>query len=220
MPRARLLATGLLVAALGLAGCGGTDDGKAAPSPSPSPTAPTPTVEVPSGVTLTDPGTTLDFGQPATVPYRPNDRRGSVLELTVTSVRRATIDDFAAYVLDKRTRRSTPYYVKVTVANAGTGDVGGTDVPLWAVDGSDTLVHSSTFTNSFQRCPSQSLPKRFGPGERLRTCLVYLLPDRGELTAVSFRPLQAFAPIEWHGTVEGPAKHAKQGKKKDRRQTS
>ena len=32
-------------------------------------------------------------------------------------------------------------------------------------------------------------------------CLVYLAPERGKLTAVSFRPTQEFDPITWTGKV-------------------
>jgi hypothetical protein len=194
-----VLAAALVVA---LSGCGATgSDKKDSSATTPSPSVPTPSVDVPTGVSLTEPGTRLDFGGKATVPYQPNARRGSVLELTVVGVTRASMKDFAGYVLDDRTRASTPYYVRVRVANVGSGDVGGTDVPLWAVDRSNTLIHSSSFTNSYRRCPSAALPASFAPGATAATCLVYLVPDHGTLTAVSFRPEQAFAPIEWTGTI-------------------
>jgi hypothetical protein len=211
---AAVLAVALLVL---LSACGSTKDDKAEPTP--SPTAPTPSVQVPAGVSLTDNGAKLAFGDTATVAYRPNEKRGSVLELTVVGVTRARMTDFASYVLDDRTKASTPYYVRVKVTNVGTGDVGGTDVPLWAVDQTNTLIHSSSFTNTYQRCPSAALPARFAPRATASTCLVYLVPDHGQLTAVSFRPEQAFAPIEWTGTVAtekaNPAKKAdkKAGKK-------
>jgi hypothetical protein len=201
-PRARTASVGVGVAvlALVLTACGGEGDSEA--DKSPGPTVPTPSVAVPSGVALTDPGTRLTFGEKATVPYQPNERRGSVLELTVLGVTKARLADFGSYVLDDRTRASTPYYLQVKVTNVGTGDVGGTDVPLWAVDQDDTLIHSSTFTNAFKRCPSTALPASFAPHATTTTCLVYLLPDHGTMTSASFRPLQSFAPIVWTGTVK------------------
>lgn len=211
----------LLAAAVTLSACGGSGSAEASGSASASPSvsaSPTPSVAVPQGVTLTAAGTKLSFGQTATVAYQPNDKRSTVLALTVKSVKRAKLKDFSAYVLDDRTKASTPYYVKVKVQNVGTGDVGGTDIPLWAVDQKNLLIHSSGFTNSFTKCPSPNLPKGFGPSSTLTTCLVYLVPDHGTLTAISFRPLQAFDPITWTGPVTTPstekagAKHA--GKKK------
>jgi hypothetical protein len=213
----------LLAAALVLGGCGGTPKAEKT-DPTPSVTTPTQSVEVPAGVTLTDAGTKLAFGQSATVAYQPNDKRSTVLRLQVTKVTRGTIAELSAYVLDARTRQSTPYYVHVKVANLGTGDVGHTDVPLWVVDNTDTLIHSSSFTNSFTKCPSKALPTPFAPHATLSTCLVYLVPNHGTLTSVSFRPVQALEPILWRGPVTPDSshqahhakKHAKQkkGKKK------
>ena len=201
----------LVTAALALSGCGGTA-GKphaaaAQPTRSPSVALPTQDVSVPAGVKITPPGTKLSFGETATVAYEPNPKRKTVLQLAVTRVQRAHISDLSAYVLDKRARSSTPYYVDVRVRNAGSGDVGHTDVPVWLVDQADTLIHSSGFTNRFSACPSTTLPAKFGPGARTQTCLLYLVPDHGRFTAMSFRPLQAYAPITWTGTVAQPKAH-------------
>lgn len=213
--RLSVLVTFLVAVSIVLAGCGGSPDkphgaaraqtSKA--SRSPSVALPTGDVTVPSGVQITPPGTELPFGETATVAYEPNSKRNSVLQLTVTKVRRARISDLAAYVLDKRARRSTPYYVTVKVHNAGTGDVGRTDVPLWLVDQDNTLIHSSGFTNRFAACPSTTLPKSFGPKATIRTCLLYLVPNHGHFTAMSYRPLQAFEPITWTGKVAKPRAH-------------
>ncbi len=199
----------VLLPALALSACGGGGSPKAGSSSSASPSrsvpvTPTPSVQVPSGVTLTRPGSRLQLGQAATVPYRPNDKRSSVLRMRVTSIDQGTLKQLNAYVLDRSTRQSTPYYVHLTVANVGNGNVGSTDVPLWAVGPGNTLVHSSSFTNTFKRCPSRSLPKSFGPGKHTTACLVFLLPSHGKVSSVSFRPVQAVAPIEWHGTVKPP----------------
>jgi len=193
-----------------LAGCGGSGSSD---KPSASPATPTPSVAVPDGVTLTTPGDKLDFGDTADVAYQPNANRSTVLSLKVTKVLKASLKDFSAYVLDARTKKSTPYYVFVDVANLGTGDVGGTDVPLWAVNQDNVLIHSSTFTNTFKACPSPALPKHFAQGAKLSTCLVYLIPDHGSLESVSFRPLQAVAGIEWSGTVSTTRADARAAKK-------
>ncbi len=211
-----VLAT-LAALVLVLAGCG-TDEPKAEPSASPSVDLPTGSVEVPTGVSLTKAGTTLDFGQPATVAYEPNSRRSSVLSVTVNSVKAGRIKDFAAYELDARTKASTPYYVRVTVKNVGTGDLSRAGIPLLAVDSRDTLIQPSSFNNTFDKCPSTPLPAGFVADKQVRGCLVYLVPAGGTLTEMSFRPLQAFDPIVWQGTIEPavvkkPAKAKKNAKK-------
>jgi hypothetical protein len=191
----------LVASALVLSGCGGEEK----PTTKPSVTLPTADVNVPAGVELTKAGTELKFGEKATVAYEPNSQRNSVLELTVSSATEGTIADLGTYVLDDRTKESTPYYVDVTVTNVGDGDVGQTPIPLWAVDDANTLIQASSFTNSFTRCPSTPLPTTFAPNATATTCLVYLVPDHGKLTGVSFRPLQAVAPIVWKGDVTPPA---------------
>jgi len=191
----------LLVSSVALTGCGGNEK---KPESKPSVTLPTGNVNVPTGVTLTTAGTELKFGESANVAYEPNAERNSVLQMTVTAAEQGRIADLSAYVLDDRTKASTPYYVRVSVKNIGDGDVGQTPIPLWAVDGTNTLIQASTFTNSFTKCPSTALPTTFAPNATASACLVYLVPNHGSLTGVSFRPLQAFEPIVWKGTITPP----------------
>jgi hypothetical protein len=206
---ARLLAP-VVALALTAAACTGGDEpaepSASSSSASPSVALPTGDVEVPEGTELTPSGAGLDFGESATVAYEAGRDRGSVLELTVLGARQGRIRDLSAFQLDEATRASTPYYVRVRVANVGTDDLGGTAVPLFAVDGRDTLVQPSTFTAEFARCPSTPLPARFGPDRTATRCLVYLLPDRGRLEAVSYRPLQSFEAITWTGEVARPSR--------------
>lgn len=193
----------LLAVALVLTGCGGAT--KKIEEKVKATDLPTGHVNVPSGVTLTKAGAALKFGEAADVAYEPNPQRNTVLQLTVASATKGSINDFSAYVLDARTKASTPYYVQVSVKNVGDGDVGQTPIPLWAVDSTNTLIQASSFTNSFTKCPSLPLPTTFAPNAVLSTCLVYLVPAAGTLTGVSFRPLQAYAPILWTGPISQPA---------------
>jgi hypothetical protein len=218
MIRLLRLACVVLASTLVVSACSGEAEKR--PTDRPSVAVPSGDVSVPEGVELTEPGTDLAFGETARVAYEPNPKRGTVLALTVRSVTKGSIRDLSRYQLDARTKASVPYYVRVKVANVGDGNVGKSPVPLWAVDNTDTLIQASSFTNTFRRCPSQQLPTPFGPGKRTTQCLVYLVPNHGKLTGISFRPLQAFAPIEWTGKITKPKPHkakskkAKKGKKK------
>jgi hypothetical protein len=205
----------LAVGALALTGCSVSKKNDEAPTPKavPSPSLPTGNVDVPSGVTLTPAGQTLKFGEPAAVAYQPNAQRNSVLQLSVVSVQKGLISDFASYQLNTQTKQSTPYYVKVAVKNVGTGDVSRTGIPLYAVDSSNSLNQQTSFNNTFAKCPSQPLPAGFTAGKALSTCLVFVLRPGQTLTKVSYRPLQAFPPISWEGTITPPPA-AKQKKKK------
>ncbi|HET7534401.1 MAG TPA: hypothetical protein VFJ83_14705 [Nocardioidaceae bacterium] len=203
-----------LAAALVLASCGG-DGEKAAESPavttSPSPSS---TVNVPETVELTDVGADLAFGDPATVIHEPDQKSGTVLELTVKKATEGTIKDFSGFILDDYTRTSTPYYVDVTVKNVGEGTLAGGAVPLWGVDAKNTLLPPASFTTTFDRCPSEPLPQKFEPEASFSTCLVFLAPDKGTMEAVSFRPNQEFDPIRWTGEITTPKPAPKKSEKK------
>lgn len=165
---------------------------------------------------LTAPGSDLEFGDGAQVVFEPDRKRSTVLKLKVTGARRASPRDFRNFILDDPyKRKASYYYVRVRVKNIGEGDVGGAPVPLWGVNGDNTLLPAVGFTTSFRPCASTPLPEKFKPGEKVRTCLVFLSPEKGSLEAVSFRPDQAFDPIEWTGTVKA-AKGDGKRKKGDR----
>jgi hypothetical protein len=199
------------IAGLALAGCSSSPEPAATPSSPASSSAsatesPTADVSVPEGVTVTAQGTDLAFGDPAVVAFEPDQKRSTLLQLTVTGAREGSLDDFKGFILDDRYKREANYYyVDVTVENVGEGDVGGAPVPLWGVSGDNTLLPPVNFSTQFKKCASTPLPKKFGPGDSLDTCLVYLSPDHGSLEALSFRPDQAFDPIQWTGDI-APAK--------------
>jgi hypothetical protein len=207
--------------ALALSGCSGSGDkgsdgstksSSASSTASPSPTT---TVKLPEGTELTDQGSKLSFGDPAQVVFEPTATRGTALELTVRSVQRGRLSDFKGFILDDAyKKKASYYYAKVRVKNIGEGNVGGVPVPLWGVSDANTLLPAVNFTTSFKKCPSKSLPKAFGPGKTLSTCLVYLSPNRGKLEAVSYRPSQEFNPITWTGTIEPAAQPTKKPKQK------
>lgn len=219
--RAALRVSVLLVAsALVLGGCG--NDVKKLTSPSPSVSLPTTSVTPPEGVTLTKPGTVLAFRETATVGFAPNAERSTALDLTVSRVRQGRIRDLAAYDLDAKAKASRLYYVTVRVKNVGDGQIGRSKIPLWGLGADNTLIGSSGFTSSFDKCPSGPLPARFGGGRSTSTCLIFLVPRGGSLVGVSYRPVMTDEAIVWKGKITKPltkaqkAKLAKQKAKKKR----
>jgi hypothetical protein len=212
VPRVTLgLAAALLVVSGVAVACSQDDapgaDGATTPlaTPAATPTAPaTPSagpasqLEVP-GVELTEQGSALELGEPATVAWEPDQRTVGALEVVVRAVERAPMSVFGGWRLDDATRASAAYFVRARIDNVGESDLSGVQVPLYAVDGDDTLIQHSSFASRFRPCPSEPFPPRFRPGRSTEVCLVYLVPDKGDLTAVSFRPVQAFDPITWTG---------------------
>lgn len=212
------LAVPVVASALALAACGNDEQERTSPSPSVS--LPTQSVTAPEGVTLTEPGAELSFGDAATVGFAPNADRSTALELTVTRVLRGRITDLAAYDLDAKAKVSRPYYVRVKVRNIGEGQIGRSAIPLWGLGADDTLIGASGFTNSFARCSSGPLPTSFGGGRTTSTCLMFLVPQGGSLVGVSYRPVMADEPIVWKGKIAAPVtKHKARNqrqKKKDK----
>lgn len=227
---------GLLAGAL-LVGCSGDGDQDSDADPSSSASGPTsgstsesasvssspsetPYLPVPDGVELTPQGTALEVGDSAVVAYEPNQKVVGVLDITVTRLEKTTFkESFQGWKLDDKTLESTPYFVHVTVKNVGRSNLGSLSpdlrrIPLYIVNGADTLVESSSFASAFKPCPSTPLPAKFKPGTKTRACLVFLSPDHGGLQGVSFRPTEEFNPIVWTGEVHKLGEHPKKKKGK------
>jgi hypothetical protein len=177
--------------------------------------SPTADVPVPDGVEVTAQGSDLEFGETATVVFEPNQKKSTLLDLTVKDARKGRLSDFEGFILDDDYKRKANYfYVKVAVENVGDKNVGGSPVPLWGVNEENTLLPAVNFTTAFKPCASTPLPKKFKSGDSVDTCLVYLAPDKGSLESLSFRPDQAFDPIEWTGEVQPPKAEKKPKKNK------
>lgn len=214
--------TGLaLVAALALSGCSGSDDTDGADKASDTSSATSsgsasesssPYLEVPAGVTLEDQGSELSVGDTATVAWEPRADTIGALDIQVEELEKTTFKSFTGWQLDDVTKQSTPYFVRASVKNVGDTDLSGVPVPLYIVDGTNTLIQASSFATPFKPCASTPLPKKFVGGTKAKVCLVYLAPDRGSLEAVSFRPTQEFDPITWTGKLRGAGDKGKKKK--------
>lgn len=204
----RALFAAALAVALLLSGC--SDDGSADASGEETSSGgegspPEPYLPVPDGVELSTQGAELGLGETATVAYEPRQGEVAALDITVTRLDKASFDLFTGWQLDAKTKSTQPYFVHAKITNVGATDLGRRRPPLYAVDGDNKLIESSTFASSFKPCPSNDFPKTFKTGDSVNACLVYLAPDKGELVAVSFRPTEDFDPIVWVGEITQPA---------------
>lgn len=206
-----LVAVVLLSASALLAGCSDDDkgpdlDNSAAPSTSSSAAAPTETsLPVPDGVELTAEGSQLSVGDTATIAYEVRQGVVGVLDIRVTRTEKTSFKkSFVGWDLDQGQKKSNPYFVRAMITNRGEVDLGGRRAPLYIVDGTNTLVESTTFASAFKPCEPGPFPKKFPNGKSVKVCLVFLSPNKGGLTAVSFRPTQDFDPITWTGELKKP----------------
>lgn len=202
-----------LLGATLLAGCSGdgSDDSSPEGEASTATAAATEYLPAPDGVELTAQGTELTLGETATVAWEPRQESVGVIDVTVDRLEKTSFKrSFAGFRITDETRQTSPYFVRATVTNVGDTDLGGRRIPLYVVDGENRLVDYSGFGSRFRPCPSTDFPKRFAPGRTAEVCLVYLVPDKGDLTAVSFRPTQEVNPITWTGELTRPEPPAKQ----------
>ncbi len=208
----------VLVASAGLLTACSDDDKGPDPGDSASPSAsgsgsesasesgtPEPSLPVPEGVELSPEGGRLEVGDTATVAYELRQGVVGVLDIKVSRLEQTSFKkSFVGWDLDQGQKNSNPYFVRVTLVNRGETDLGGKKIPLYIVDGTNTLVEATPFASAFTPCEPGVFPKKFKPGRKLKACLVFLSPKKGELTAVSFRPTQAYDPITWTGTLQKP----------------
>lgn len=162
--------------------------------PSATPSAPV----TPSGPVLTTPGSTLRFGESAKVATTGKKREGA-LKLTVTGLHRAKWSLFEGWKVGKRLRKHQPIFVDVKVRNIGAVNLGGAEVPLHLLDVQDRLIEASTFADTFKSCPSTPLPKPFKKDAQVTRCLVFLVPDGAEVTAVVHRSSAEADLVRWTG---------------------
>jgi hypothetical protein len=109
-----------------------------------------------------------------------------------------------------------PYFVTVSVRNAGESDLGATAVPLYLRDDAGRLGAPRTFGGDFAACPSGPLPTPFAAGADAELCLVYLVPDGARVRDMVFEPTEGYDPITWTGDVTKPEKPGTKKAKKGR----
>lgn len=230
--RAGTAALGCAVLASLLTGCGGSEEDASEDEPTAEstsdatePTDATPTegyLPVPSGVTLTQPGTELAFGVPATVAWQPRQDRVVALDLTVERIDETSFEEsFDGWVVTREMKDQTPYFVHVKATNVSETDVGGLLVPLYALSDGTSLFEPLSFTRKvFEPCPGGELPDRLRPDRSADLCLVYLLPAGQPLKAAAFDLVGGLEPITWTGEVTAidDGKNDKKKGKNKRRQ--
>jgi hypothetical protein len=140
---------------------------------------------------LTPPGTHLALGQsatlgwvPAEIDLKPGAHKGLMIQVTVKSIEKGTIADFANVQLDAAQKKDTPYYVKVHFTALGSVAPPSDSDPAITLDGIDDRGQTQSsliFLGTFDRCDDASAPKPFTNGKSYDTCLTYLVPGGGSI---------------------------------------
>lgn len=210
-----------------LAGCGSNDDkpeDKASASPTPSATTetPGPYLEVPVGVTLTEPGTQLALGEEGVIAFERRQKQVGVLSVTVERIERTSFQEsFKDWNVDDLTAARTPYFVRLSVTNVGETDLGGLqlDNVIWADDGTRLEAPTYYTKKELPVCVGGPLPAEFATDATTELCQVFFIAPAHTLQAVSFRPPAGLEDVTWTGDVSkvtqpGKKKAKKKAKKK------
>lgn len=202
-----------LAVAGGLAGCGSDDTKKdAKPKPAASSSAPATYLEVPDGVTLTEPGTALALGQEGVVAFQRRQDQVGVLTVVVERIERTSFQQsFKGWNVDATTAARTPYFVRVKVTNDGDTDLGGMrlDNVLWADDGATREAPNYYTAQQQPLCNGGSLPAAFPAGTTAQLCQVYFLAPGRTFEHVSFLPYGGLDAITWSGALSAVTPPAK-----------
>ncbi|QIK76024.1 hypothetical protein [Nocardioides piscis] len=186
----------------------------AADDPEPAAEATTPTASAPSAPIV------LSFGEAESVVWRPTDDLDAELEIQVDRVREGDPADFRGLVGPGFSEANQPYYVDVALANQGSDDLGGLDVPLYLRDSSGVLAPPWGFSKPFEPCPSGPLPDSFEGGDDVKKCLVFLASPDATFGSITYWPQADAQPVRWIGevrTLEEPAKSRKPARKRGAR---
>jgi hypothetical protein len=179
----------VLCGAMLTAACSGGDEDKGDTSASATSTTNA------DGTTV--PGTTVQVGDPIVVAMTAKGKGASTVRLTVTAVKTGSIKDLSDFQLTPEAKSSTVYYVDVSVANLGKGDLGGTQLTLYGKVSDTLVVQPVRFGSTFAKCNDQPLPTPFGKGKKAKDCLVMLAPKHGQISQVQWRGPGDEAPISW-----------------------
>jgi hypothetical protein len=193
------IALASLLSAFSLAGCGGSSH---APASNASAASGSSSTGSSSGIAA--PGTTLRFGQTATLSYQ-SDAGGNTptyrVTVTVQAPERGTLADFNGIQLDSTEKAGTPDYVRARLTNLGPGSIDTADddpsIELDGVDGTGNLQDSVSFIGTFPRCPQATAPNPWPSGKSLTTCLTFLVP--GGISKVGWVGTSGYlnTPVMW-----------------------
>lgn len=153
--------------------------------------------DLPAGVTLTEPGTTLEPGEPASVVLDLGNGAASAVTVEVTKVEEGSMKDFRFFSLDEPAKRSTPYYVDVAVRNEGPAGLGGTALPVLAHSDANVVYPASELVGRFAPCRRPTVPTKFLPDAEAELCLIYLIPRGEKLETVDLQADADAEPVRW-----------------------
>ncbi|WP_053730839.1 hypothetical protein [Streptomyces sp. WM6378] len=185
-------AAGLVVVGLlALSACksGDSSDG-AAKGPTTAPSSPSPSSQPDQSARPSSPadqggaagdakgGQTFKIGEAAQFPFKYGTTTKGRIALTVTSIEQGAPADLTPLKLGDKAAGKVPYYIHYSVKNVGTTDLAYASVGhIKGRLGDGTEAQDLMIIGSFEKCPSDSLPKGFTNGKTQAGCAIALAPS-------------------------------------------
>ena len=148
-------------------------------------------------------GDALPLGRSAVSPYvdygTANQGKPTKVGVRVHEVRKGRIADFEGFDLDRKQRRSTPYYVEASFKNLGSFPLTRTLLRASLEDSGGTEYRPTTLVvlgGTFRPCPRSGTDK-LRPGRSFTGCSVVMLPKGAKPGRVRFQGDVTKDPLFW-----------------------
>jgi len=193
----RLAAAAVLILALTLAACGGSDEEPAGAKADPQATIPADDGES----AATDDEGSLPLGERAVVDYieyGPPEIK-TQLGVTVAKVRKGKLSDFKDFNLDAEQKKAVPYYVDTKFENLGSEPLKRNLIEPTAEDADGQEYAATTLivlNGTFKPCPDVS-EKKLRPGDAFTGCVTIFVPKGKRFERVRFEGDVTKDPVFW-----------------------
>ena len=148
-------------------------------------------------------GEGLALGQRAVSPFvdygSPNQSKSTKVAVKVLRVRKGNISDLKDFNLNRKQRRSAPYYVDATFENLGRFALSRNLLRASVEDADGREYRPATLIllgGTFKPCPETSAAK-LRPGQSFTACSAILLPKGTDLGRVRFQGDVTKDPVFW-----------------------
>lgn len=140
---------------------------------------------------LSEPGTELSVGDPATIPQGDD---GATIGVKVTEITKGSSADLSKLKDADKYKDYTPVYVQYELSGTdSSSELGGDildDVDPILADGRKASTLVIIGTSPFKKCDSNSIPKDFSPGDTETTCQVAMVSSGQEVSGAQYSPYE------------------------------
>ncbi|SKB10135.1 hypothetical protein [Aeromicrobium choanae] len=155
-----------------------------------------PGFEVPTGLSLSDPGTEKKVRESMAVAYpSADDEAGTALTLGVARIDKVPRRDLSLFTVPEGMQ---PYYVRVVMGNRGPAAAEFPEgLPWWLHLAGDVLVPPTATPAGLTACAAPKVGASFAAGQTAKGCLLFLVPRGTAVESVDFQPGDVTTAVRW-----------------------